>query len=219
MNKKCCTPNTENCENPLVAIFKMAESIVTPLLSISAALNKVLNDGLITTHSGKMCCPDCTAKKGYYYLGGYAPYVDLATLFSQIKPEKPSPRHIKYPCCLNHSFSGTTLVGYDAVFDGYQPVCCDTRFSEYVSKLYSISDIATLLTTVNIIEASTFDGVSGLEILIDFLLLENLYTKAELGEIFQVILTNGIVVKCIDCDIIISSVQTFETISQAYNIL
>ena len=109
-------------------------------------------------------------------------------------------------------------MSYDTVFDGFQPVCCNTRFTEYVSKLYSISSIATILPTVDVIEASTFGGVSGLEILIDYLLLENLYTKIELGEIFEVILLNGIVVKCIDCDIIISSVNTFEKVAEAYNL-
>jgi hypothetical protein len=220
MNKECCSPMSD-CINPLIDLYKKAKArlAVATRSSLAQELTTILSNGIVLSNSGTLCCPDCTSKKGYYFLGSYADYKILATLFLQTIPTPPSTTPgVKYPCCLNHSLNVTDAVDYETTFANLEPPCCDSSFAEAVTLLLENSNITVAFPNLSIVEASTFNGASGLRILLDYLILENV-TPTEIGSFFTAIFTEGLVIKCFDCDMYIGSVASFGSFAEANSLL
>lgn len=212
--EKCC-PSVEDCLNPITMLFDSILSvyeIVDPKEGETQAAT-ILNAGLTITHKGKYCCPDCNTKLGYYYLGGLDPFLQLTQFMQQSVPERGAP-YIpkKYPCCLNYSLTTKEFVAFSTAFQNLKPPCCDTNFSELVLSLTQYD-----LTTSSLIEASFFNGKSGLGFILDYL---NSHTvdPVIISDVLNTIADLGLVVKCFDCDIFIGTVSAFINFAEAYNI-
>lgn len=208
MNTECCKPMSD-CMNPLIDLYKKAKARLSfaTRSSLVQELTTILTNGIVLSNSGTLCCPDCTSKKGYYFLGTYTDYKILATMFSQVVTVKP-PAGVKYPCCLNHSLNITDAVNYETTFKDLEPPCCDSNFAEAMTLLLENSNLTVAFPNLSLVEASTFNGVSGLRILLDYLILEGV-TPAEIGSLFTAIINEGLVIKCFDCDMYIGSVESF----------
>jgi len=196
LDVKCCNTNTEDCKNPLILLIEKAQTLVTVDLTISEAVLSVLTNGLFITHSGNICCPDCDARMGYYFLGGISPLTDVADEMSQIPGSEGS---VRYPCCINHSFNGLNAAAYETVFGAMQPPCCNNDFTEVIS-----STILSATVLSNLVEASGFNQSSGLGILLQYLTLEG-FTSTDINLILETIINEGLVIKCKECEIFIGS--------------
>ena len=206
----CCNSSTTDCVNPLIALFKKAQGLVTTEVTIGAAITTVLTDGIVMTHNGKYCCPDCDARFGYYYLGGRVPHLQIAALMNQV----PAEVFVKYPCCLNSSFTASNQALFSADFEGAEVPCCESDFSESVDLVSEITGD----TVGDLIEASTFGGQSGLGILLQYLQLEEV-SAADILLIFEAIVATGVVIKCFECDIFIGSPTAFDSIGATLNLI
>lgn len=214
----CCENTSKNCINPLIELYHKAVAVVSREDNLADAVSSVLNQGLVLSHSGKICCPDCTAKNGYYYLGSYTGFKTIAALYHQIVPPSPIYTPVKYPCCLNKSLTATDAADFKVRFLNLEPPCCDTSFPEVFDELLNETGLALLLSNQSVIEASTFNSFSGLQIVYDYLKLEGILDE-DIASFFLGVFTSGLVIKCVDCDIIISSVSSYGSIGAAYGLL
>lgn len=215
MEETCCQNKCDHCNNPLIELYKKASLAVNgDDVTIATETLRLLTNGLFLSNSGKICCPDCTHKYGFYFLGGYDVYKELSTLFQQINGgEITDPK--KYPCCLNHSLTALNAVDYETAYENLQPPCCNTNFAEVIFNLSE--NVPDVTISENIIEASTFEGQSGLGILLEWLIVDDQSTE-DIGDFFEVIKEQGLVIKCFGCDIFIGSVESFDTFGKAYNV-
>ena len=213
MCKKCnsskCKCETILCTNPLVYLVKSILPIVenyipeikdfvnnNPQVGIAANLyisepvQEMLN--LSMTNSGNLCCPDC--KTGVYYLGN-------SNFFEQILK-------------LGENFCCVEYIGLDL---NYNLKCCNTDFLNAIQnwiKQLAAYDLANSSFSLNdissIVESSSFNGYSGLGIVLEFLQLN----YPDLDPIIYVLITGiiliyGIVIKCDGCKIAFYTAQGY----------
>lgn len=221
--KKCntnkCTCETNLCINPLVYLVKTALPIVENYISeieefidnnnkgreipaglkeewgIPSAFDLSSYINLSMTNSGTLCCPDC--KNGIYYLGNYRMLNAILENGEKI-------------CCIEYLALNLRIKNFDVK-------CCGTDFLSSVQAWlqqlsnYNLENASFALDEINsIVEVSSFNGYSGLGILLNFLQLnypnldEVIYVL-----IMGVILTYGVVIKCDGCQIQFYTAQTY----------
>lgn len=185
MNEATCCPTATDCINPIIKAFK--------LFSFAASYEVGLNEGLVLTHSGDLCCPDCIDPEGYYFLGGMAPYTSL--IEGIVTP---------YPCCVNRSLTAVGNDAFDALV-GPGSVCCDTDFSEAICILRMLG-----VGYNDMVEASSFNSLSGLGIFLNYADIEGI-DNAQVLLFLNAIITEGLVIRCTGCQIFIGSVSAFLT--------
>ena len=203
--KKCntnkCTCETNLCTNPLVYLVKTALPIVENYIpeiedffanNSGGDISDYIN--LSMTNSGTLCCPDC--KNGIYYLGNQDYFNQIVKAGENV-------------CCVEY-------LGLDA--NSPKGVkCCDTDFlsavQNWIKQLsnYDLMNSSFSLGDLNsIVESSSFNGYSGLGIVLNFLQLNYPNLDPVLYILFiGVILTYGIVIKCEGCKISFYTAQTY----------
>jgi hypothetical protein len=236
--KKCktskCTCEITTCINPLIYMIKEAFSLVgtetndlsamTILSDISVdysipapppvkytytlplALVQVLSSGISISNNKNLCCSDC--RSGLYFIGNNTGALNLIQNSS-----------VAEICCIEHisSFSTWSVV-LETWLSEYttQPKCCDTDFSE-LSQLWiqaaSAANNYFYLNTIienGIFETSSFNNYSGLGILFNYLQLNHSeLTANDYLNLLGVIAALGIVVKCNDCQMTITSTNIY----------
>ena len=236
--KKCktskCTCEITTCVNPLIYMIKEAFALVgtetnnlsamTTLSGISVnfpvpvpppakytytlplALTEVLTSGISISNNKNLCCPDC--RSGLYFVG------DDALVLNLIQDST-----ISDICCIEHLSS---VSRWSAVLAAWvlkyttQPKCCDTDFSKAAELWIQASSAATnyfylsSITQNGIFETSSFNNYSGIGILFNYLQLNHPeLTASDYLNLLGIIANLGIVVKCSDCSMSISSVSTY----------
>jgi len=225
-NKNACTCNTTLCANPLIHALNQAFAIVgtsysgpqignTPIVTehtIYTALYSVLNTGIVATNTLRLCCPDCTDPRGFYFLGST---VNLANVVSYFTPVGSNP---KYPCCIEYKTNVAQLDSLIEAVGGTLPPCCNTDFISAYDAWIEASELSSLsipisysdLNDLALIEASAFNGYSGLGIMFNYLQTAHPeLTPLDYYGIYSVISSYGLVVKCGDCNITIGSANLF----------
>jgi len=209
-NLKCCPDPceiTEGCINPLVYLMQRVMSIVSDgANTIVGAMTEVLTNGIVINNNSEFCCPDCVDPAGFYTLGGFNAFKAVIQEKGMDVLNPLNDPLVVYPCCINKSYSTSQLVWETALFvDGAldkTPACCATGFAPVVNRLLSETSIEGYMGETAIVEASSFNGVSGITIILDYLnSLPTAVTKQEKTDLFELILVIGIYIKCEGCNI------------------
>jgi hypothetical protein len=215
-NKRCC-PDPCNiptgCINPLVYLLQRTLARATDGVSISTAFGQVLTAGIVISGKENFCCPDCVTESGFYYLGGISSFEKVINDKKMGVAVDNNP-NIEYPCCVNKSLSlqVDTLI-YNPLFKNSTldktPVCCPKTFGNEITYLLNETGIdPTVNLAYGAIEASSFNGVSGIKIMLDYLKsLSPEIPKDVLTSIFGLIFNHGFVVDCTGCDLIIEFIE------------
>ena len=229
-----CSCVTSLCINPLIYMMKDVFSLVgtdtddltamTTLSGISVnfpvpipppteytytlplAMVQVLSSGISISNNKTLCCPDC--RSGLYFIGNDELVLDLIQ-------EVP----VTEICCIEHlsSFStwSTVLAAWVLEYTS-QPRCCDTDFSEasqlWIQAASASTDYFYLNTIIEsgIFETSSFNNYSGMGILFNYLQLNHPeLTSDDYLNLLGIRAALGIVVKCNDCSMSISSLLTY----------
>ncbi len=208
MEKDPCQPCTSSfCKNPLIHLLNQASSGISETVTFAESLDQILENGVFTTTGSNICCPDCTSPNGFYYLGNYGGFLQLAEFYGFVLGDPDS--GVRYPCCLNFQLSSRVKLDHNEAFGAKAPSCCNTDFTTALSNLYSTTDIESLISSFDITEASSFNNRSGIGIILNYLNSE--FPDENVSEIFQVIYESGVVIKCKGCELIIADVDTFLT--------
>jgi len=239
--KKCentkCTCSASLCSNPLVYAIKESFSLVgttctdaTILVTLNAikeqgtppaavpfthtidtALLSVLQNGIAISNNTNLCCPDCRSNL-FFILDAEEITTfldDTATYYQDI-------------CCIEHESSLAIWKAFTTLFEsksgGAKVKCCNTDFSDKISRWSTLAtstdaywNLDTLLNA-GIFESSSFNGYSGLGILLDYLELNHTtLTSTDYLNILGVILNMGMIAYCEDCSVLISSIDTYLT--------
>lgn len=233
-----CLPTP--CINPLVFLIKEVFGKVSDGISVAVSLNTVLEAGISVTSSSNFCCPDCDSPTGFYYLGTGYRFEDLIeitglgnTLPYGAPENQPIDVNRKYRCCVNYQVALGNLRGgeynefynidrYNSQFKPTEeqiannisfnktPTCCSNDFAASVQELFTITGADNTVLEAGLIEASTFNGKSGLGIMLKFLKgISPALSKLELSAFFNILLINGIVVKCDGCNTTIMTVEQY----------
>jgi hypothetical protein len=225
-NKTSCTCTATLCTNPLIHTLDQAFSIIgtnyngpqignTPVTTehtIYTALYTVLNTGIVATNTTRLCCPDCTDPRGFYFLG------DCSNLAAVVNYFTPVGKTAKYPCCIEYKTNIAQLDCLVTAIGGTLPPCCNTDFMSAYNAWMEAAELGSLPVTVDyntlndleLIEASAFNGYSGLGIMFNYLQTAHPeLTPLDYYGLYIVIVTYGIVVKCGDCNITIGSANLF----------
>lgn len=169
------------------------------------ALIQVLKTGLSISNNKTLCCPDCDSNT--YALGNGG-----TLIFTASGGDADLPVPVKL-CCIEHNSSisrwHSFANGYKNLA-GYLPDCCETDFQE-ASKLWIESSKTTdgyfYLNDIiydGIFESSSFNGMSGLGILYNYIqTVHPDFTAVDYLTIIGIITNLGLVVKCDGCQMII----------------
>ena len=190
-NTNCC-PKAENCLNPIIEIFdNLRKAISVETEAGLKSYEEGLGRGVILSHNGNICCPDCQTSNGYYFLGKAERLLGLLEFTGQA-----------YPCCINHSLDSET---YNELVEaiGKGVPCCKTEFSSIISEIGLLG-----LNSLDVVEASSFNGHSGLANFLEYADLENIPT-ADVISFLTAVFELGLVIKCEGCNIFIGSVETY----------
>lgn len=225
-NKSVCSCNAKLCTNPLVHTLEQAFALVgtdysgpqignTPVTTVNTiytALYSVLNTGLVVTNNTRLCCPDCTEPRGFYFLG------DCANLAAVVNYFTPIGQTAKYPCCVEYKLNIAQLDCLVTAIGGHTPPCCNTDFISAYNAWFEASELGSLPVPVNysdlndleLIEASAFNGYSGLGIMFNYLQANHPeLTPLDYYGLYLVFVTYGMVVRCGDCNITIGAASLY----------
>lgn len=205
---ECGVCNNEMCVNPISYLLKEIEAVNLTNTG-NLFISMVLDPGILLRDSTKFCCPDCTSKDGFYFLGSLGDFQSITDALNMSGNTKEK----KYPCCVNTHIGSDDLITWKNNFKEDKLPCCEsTGFNE------AIIDLAKLKhDRVDLIEASTFKGISGLAII--NLFLQNVtWTDDQKINFIDEIVTSGIVVKCFECDIFIYNASTFVSRLSDFNL-
>jgi len=217
---KCCPDPcqiTPGCINPLVYLLQRALARATDGVSLSTAFQQVLVSGIVVSGKQNFCCPDCVTESGFYYLGGISSFEKVIN-DKQMGVSVGSNPNTLYPCCVNKSLSVEvdTLV-YIPLFKtpslDKTPICCPKTFGNEVTYLLNETGIdPSINSSDGAIEASAFNGKSGIKIMLDYLKsLSPAIPKSTLTTMFGFIFNNGFTVDCTGCDLIIEFIENPNT--------
>jgi|LakMenEpi03Aug12_release.lakeMendotaPanAssembly.Ray.scaffolds.fasta_scaffold766878_1 hypothetical protein len=227
-----CTCETTVCLNPLIYFIKEAfalvgseansgnigyvENIMQDIsvnythvgntYDLPLALIQVLNRGLSVSNNKTLCCPDCDSDT--YALGGRQNLLDVANGGG----DADIPVHVKL-CCIEHNSSVQSWNAFKEDYIdiwNYVPDCCETDFQD-ASKLWiqasTTQDGYFYLFDImlsGIYESSSFNGMSGLGILYNYLqTMHPDFTAVDYLSILGIITSLGLVVKCNGCEMLI----------------
>lgn len=231
MSLDCNIPTP--CTNPLVFLIKEVFGKVSDGVSVAASLDTILDSGISITSSSKFCCPDCNTPHGFYYLGLVNPFLDLIELegLGNTAPTNSVDSNNgvqfdinrRYRCCVNYQLPIERRIGYFQAFKpdvdqleinlsfDKTPSCCSTDFSDAVQELVLITGADNAVIQAGLIEASTFNGKSGLGIMLKFLkTISPALSKSDLSAFFIQLLSRGVVVVCDECTTFIMTVQQYD---------
>jgi hypothetical protein len=182
-------------------------------LELTTALIEVLTNGISISNNKNICCPDC--KNGIYYLGGAEAFTQIYPTISQFK--------LARVCCLEHATTVETWLNVIKIIGNDFP-CCNTDFNESVELWIAASSSSSAyfylddITTIGILESSSFNGYSGLGILFNYLQLNHPeLTSEDYLNILGVIVNLGLVIQCNGCEIIMTTPETYITWLQTIN--
>jgi len=195
-DKRKCTCEIISCINPLIYLIKEAIDTTADSGNLATNITSLLDAGIIVKN-GNLCCPDCTEDKGLYLLGTYSHLNTMHTLYNL------------QACCINFRLNTSDTLSYNAAFGASDIPCCNTNFSETITNLFSITtNDSTLISSGGIVEVSSFNGVSGLSIILDALSrITPALSSTIITNVFTAILNSGIVIKCKDCETYIGNVN------------
>lgn len=204
-NKICCGSAAVQCVNPLTYIFgEVFARAKKNNISPEIPLGRILSTGLILSNNGKFCCPDCTDRYGFYYLGNIPNW----NIISELLKFNTSSESCAFPCCVNVE---ATVETYPDYADNMPiiPPCCDTGFIEGIFRLLQTVSSGDFASD-GIVEASSIEGKSMISPIMDELYKNNPFISApEIGAVFEAIMTLGIAIKCFDCSIIVAGTEVF----------
>lgn len=211
-NLKCCPDPcqiTLGCINPLVYLLQRTLARATDNVSLPTAFGQVLNSGIVISGKANFCCPDCVSESGFYYLGGLESFKVVIDQFKMGVTVGSNDPNILYPCCVNKSLSINGEAMYKQLFVlptlDKTPNCCAKTFGNDITYLANETSIDPFInTTFGVIEASAFNGVSGIKIMLDYLKsLSPAIPKATITSMLVQIFENGLLIDCTGCDLII----------------
>lgn len=227
-----CLPTP--CINPLVFLIKEVFGKVSDGVSISTSIDTILDTGISITSSSNFCCPDCNSKNGFYFLGAahqFNTLVEFNGFGNTLPNNSPSGAvfdvNLKYRCCVNYQlpldeirttyfeqFKPTYAQTNNNILFDKTPTCCSNDFAASVQELFMLTGADNAVLFGGLIEASTFNGKSGLGIILKFLkTISPTLSKLELSAFLIPILQRGLVVKCDGCDTTIMTVSQYELYS------
>lgn len=216
-NLRCCPDPcqiTPGCINPLVYLLQRTIARAIDGISLPNAFGQVLVSGLVISGKGNFCCPDCVTETGFYYLGGLSSFqivIDEYQMGVTVGSNNPTKL---YPCCVNKSLSIEGEEIYNDLFKtptlNKLPVCCPKTFANEVNYLATETFFDPIINTeFGIIEASAFNGVSGIKIILDYLKsLSPTISKQTISQMLEIIFENGLLIDCTGCDLIIRFIPT-----------
>lgn len=211
-NLKCCPDPcqiTPGCINPLVYLLQRTIARASDAVLLQTAFGQVLASGLVISGKSNFCCPDCVTESGFYYLGGLPSFksvIDDKQMGVTVGSTSPNS---SYPCCVNKSLSTDGEEIYEDLFKtpiiNKTPVCCPKTFGNEINYLANETTLDPIInTTYGVIEASAFNGVSGIKIILDYLKsLSPAIPKATLTAMLTLIFQNGLLIDCTGCDLVI----------------
>lgn len=220
---KCCVP-ASNCElpvgcvNPIIHLLKMVIGRATDGYTLPSAFTYILGNGILISGATKYCCPDCTDENGFYFLGGASAFATLCLqkgLGVDGVNDLPVDPLLKYPCCIKTSTNIETTHLFDSTFVTRDeltnlpimdktPDCCPVDFTAPMQRL-ALETSSDVYNTAGWVEASSFKGKSGVDIILDFLnSLTPVVSKADKTLIFNAISNSGLYISCEGCDMRIS---------------
>lgn len=231
-----CSCETSLCINPLIFMIKEAFSLIGTdgnsslvngyesilndisknqsythsgnIFDLSLALVAVLTKGISISNNTNLCCPDCNS--GLYVVGSGQVMGSLLNVKD----------YVPKLCCVEHQSSLEVWQEFkddwQNVYNNNEPKCCDTDFSDVMKLWTSSANSATAnfylndLLIIGIFESSSFNTLSGLGILYNYLKTFHAdFTAADYLNILGIIVHLGLVVECNNCSITISSIETF----------
>ena len=232
-----CLPTP--CINPLVFLIKEVFGKVSDGISLPISLNTVLDAGISITSSSNFCCPDCDSPTGFYFLGTAYRFEDLIeitglgnTLPYGAPENQPIDVNRRYRCCVNYQIALGDFINesndyysidrYNSQFKPTEeqvddnisfdktPTCCSNDFAASVQELFTLTGADNTVLEGGLVEASTFNGKSGLGIMLKFLKgISPALSKTELSAFFNILFLNGIIVKCDGCTTTIMTVAQY----------
>lgn len=224
------------CINPLVFLIKEVFGRVSDGVSMTTSLDSVLDSGISITSSENFCCPDCNSKNGFYFLGSAYRFSDLIeenglgnTLPYGVPEATPFDVNLKYRCCVNYQlpvelrgeyfnqFKPTeTQTSNNLVYDK-TPTCCSNDFAASVQELFMLTGTDTTVLFGGLVEASTFNGKSGLGIMLNLLkTISPALSKLDLSAFFILLIQRGIVIQCDGCDTTIMTTAQYRSYVTGY---
>ena len=229
-----CLP--ASCINPLVFLIKEVFGSVSDGVSMINSLEAVLDSGISITSSENFCCPDCNSKNGFYFLGSAYRFSDLIeetglgnTLPFGVPEATPFDKNLKYRCCVNYQltieqrgeyfnqFKPTEAqIAANVIYDK-TPTCCSNDFAASVQELFMLTGTDNTVLWGGLVEASTFNGKSGLGIMLNLLkTISPALSKLDLSAFFISLIQRGIVIKCDGCDTTIMTTAQYRTYVTGY---
>jgi hypothetical protein len=185
-----------------------AESNIKLLGSIydlPTALISVLTSGISVSNNKNLCCPDC--KSGLYTIG------NLESMTALINTDAPE------LCCVEHMSSLQTWSTFSSTWNSKykgDPKCCNTEFSDVIELWINASSSSNSnfylddVINTGIFETSSFNGLSGLGVLFNYLQLSYpTLTADDYLNILGIISSLGVVVSCDKCAMTISDIPTY----------
>ena len=211
-NLKCCPDPCEitpGCINHLVYLLQRTIARATDGVALPTAFGQILNSGLVISGKANFCCPDCVTASGFYYLGGFSSFKTIIDEYQMGVTVGSNNPNSLYPCCVNKSLSTQGEDLYTALFKNVTlnktPVCCPKTFGNEITYLANETSLdPTINSSLGVIEASAFNGVSGIKIMLDYLKsLSPVIPKATITAMLALIFQNGLVIDCTGCDLVI----------------
>ena len=175
------------------------------IYDLPTALISVLTSGISVSNNKNLCCPDC--KSGLYTIGNLE---SMTALMETVSPEL---------CCVEHMSSLQTWTSFSSTWKekyGIDPKCCNTEFSDVIELWINASSSSNSnfylddVINTGIFETSSFNGLSGLGILFNYLQLSYpTLTADDYLNILGIISSLGVVVSCDKCAMTISNISTY----------
>jgi hypothetical protein len=200
-------------------------------------LDEIFNNGIIQSNENfDLCCPDCIQNMngndvGIYVLASVNKYLEFAEAMGCTAAVPALSDTTEQPlgdidsgcnCCTHIKASLQKYLQY-AEFVGVNPpnpeVPCSDNFNSCVNALFSgltQVEINEILSD-GIIEYGSISGSSQLCRINDYVELVNSLTNnvSSKKEIIQNILTNGIVISCLNDEIVIGNIATWKSYAEA----
>jgi hypothetical protein len=198
-------PIVDGCVDPFTYTWNMAvnQALLDDTSSVAEHFDRLIDKGLVASSATNVCCPDCT-ENPIYVLASVESFLKLAEFMGWLKDDT------NQPCCTNVQASIETYLKYNEAWQVDQPECCKTDFESCLNQFSTIVNLDRILDK-GVVEANGFDGNTLLCKIYELFVNtpEDLLQGATLSEVFDRILDKSFVAYCCDCNVIISSIETF----------
>jgi hypothetical protein len=198
-------PVVDGCVDPFTHVWNMAvnQAILDETRSVAEHFDVIIDKGLVLSNAENVCCPDCTTNP-IYALASVESFLKFAEFMGWLNDDT------NQPCCISVQASVETYLKYNEAWQVDQPECCKTDFESCLNKFSTIVNLDAILDK-GVVEANGYDGNTLLCKIYELFVNtpEDLLQGSTLSEVFDRILDKGFVAYCCDCNVIISSVETF----------